>query len=503
MPENQVPQSVLQSNLSAIRSIADAVRGTFGPQGMDVMLIDQYGDFTITNDGVKVLSLIETSHPAAKLVIEAAKTQEELVGDGTTTVTLLVDALLSEATQQIEKGVPIPKLIDGIKQALGVALTELNRQTKPLEGLDDPRLGALASIAGRREDELVVLVMEAAKSIGLEKLRANEFKFAHKILAKSKAQNQLLRGIVVNKRPLNPTMPRELEQVKVLVIDDELAPQELPKEAIGTSEGFQEFQLSQQEFLGGLRKLAELDIKLVLVNGSIHPYAEEIFVQEGILAFQRVISSEIHQASSYSQAKPASRRILNLPKDEIVHHLGSLSKAIYRTDLELLSLEGETQSTLVIGAATEEAALEKERIASDIASAIQAALRGGVVSGGGALELGLIPSLEKLKLELNDSQSLTSFGIDCLIESLKKPLTQISSNLGFNALEKLSQVIAAQSAQGDLSLGIDADTGTIASMDKLGIYDAALVKSQALKTACEVAIQILKVNLVIRSRQID
>jgi chaperonin GroEL (HSP60 family) len=312
MSDQLIPQSVLLNNLSTIKSIADAVRGTFGPKGLDVMMIDQYGDFTITNDGVQILSLIETSHPAAKILIDAAKTQEEQVGDGTTTVTLLTEALLSEAVKQVEKGVPIPKLIEGIKVALKKTEEDLKEISIPIQDLNDSKLASVALISGRGEKELVDLILQAAKTIGCEKLKNPNFKFAKTIISKSQTESQLIKGIILNKSRLNSSMPFELKAAKVLVIDDALAPEDLPQEAIGTEKGFAQFQQIQANFLQGIKKIIDLGVKLVLVDSNIHPYAEELFVEAGIIAVQRIASSEIQRAIQYTGAKPISRRGLNL-----------------------------------------------------------------------------------------------------------------------------------------------------------------------------------------------
>lgn len=502
----QIPQSVIHNNLSTVKSIADAVRGTFGPRGLDVMMIDQFGDYTITNDGVKILSLIKTSHPAARILIDAAKTQEEQVGDGTTTVTILVEAILSEAVKQVEKGVPIAKIIEGLRLALGFALKTLDLLARPVNDLDDPLLRSVALIAGRGEEEIVKLVLEAAYEFGMDKLKDEGFKFSKTILSKALVDSVLVKGVVVNKKRMNSVMPSFVENPKVLIVDDAVAPEEIPQEAIGTEQGFSQFKQYQQTFLGGIKRLSDIGVKVVLAESAIHPYAEEIFVQAGIMAFQRVRKSELHRVAQFVGARITSRRSLNLSTNELEKYLGQVEKVTENEKLGMLTFEssqGGQAGTLVIGAPTESIAEERERIATDIASAIQAALRGGIVPGGGSCELALSQSLESIKAEQDHSYSLVSYGIDCLVEALKKPLTEICNNLGWNPLEKVSQVSAAQVSLKNPDLGINADNGETCSMIEMGIVDPTLVKAAALKTAVDVAIQILKVNVVIRSKQIS
>lgn len=504
MPESQIPQSVLESNLNIVKSIADAVKGTFGPHGLDVMLIDQYGDYTITNDGVKILSLIETNHPAAKMIIEAAKTQESLVGDGTTTVTILTEAILSEAVKQIEKGIPITKLIEGLRLGLDKALQILDTNTIKINDLQDPKLKQMALVSGRGETDLVDLVLKAAHEIGLEKLKDKNFKFSNMILAKPQASSQLIKGIIINKNKINGAMPSQIIKAKILIIDDDLMPEDVPKEAIATEQGFSQFQASQQNFLKGLQKLIDLNIKLVLIDGNLHPYAEEIFMQAQIMVLQRVRTSELYRAAEFAKAQIASRRTLNLSLDELQKYFGYVELVSEDKKQNFIALEGgaNAMSTLIIGASTEAVSAEKERIATDIASSIQAALCSGFVLGGGIAELSLVKPLEEFKTEQNQSISLAYYGIDCLIEAFKRPLTQICLNSGFNPLEKVVQVLAAQNAHNNSNLGLNFNTGEIICLLEAGIIDPALVKTAALKTACEVVIQILKVGIIIKSRQI-
>ena len=506
MSDNQgLKQSVLLNNLNIIKSIAEAVKGTFGSQGLDVMLVDEFSNYTITNDGVKILSLIETNHPAAKILIEAAKFQEEQVGDGTTTVTILVEALLSEAVKQVEKGVPIPKLIEGLRLGLNYAKSKLTELASPIENLKDHKLRSACLIAGRGETELIDLLLKAAETIGLEKLKAKDFKFAKTIIAKNQTESQIIEGIILNKNRVNSAMPASLEKVKVFIIDDSLIPEDFPEEAISTEQGFAHFKQLQGNFLAGIKQLIDLKVNLVLIGGNLHPYAEELFTQNNIMAVQRVRKSELYRAVQFTGANLATRRTLNLAEAELEKFCGFIESAREDQNLDLIRLEGcllpERQAnTIIIGAAIEAFLAEKERIASDIASSLQACLDKGVVAGGGATELALSYFLNNLKKDLSQNSSFVHYGIDCWIEALKAPLSQISQNLGLNPLEKLAQVLSAQANTQSFSLGINAENGELACMQELGVFDPLSVKLLALNTACEVTIQLLKVNIIIKSK---
>ncbi len=498
-------QSVLLNNLNIVKSIAEAVKGTFGSQGLDVMLVDEFGNYTITNDGVKILSLIETNHPAAKILIEAAKSQEEQIGDGTTTVTILVEALLSEAVKQVEKGVPIPKLIEGLKLGLNQAKSKLYELTDRIDNLQDHKLRAACLIAGRGETELVDLLLKAAEMSGSEKLKEKDFKFAKTIIAKNQTKSQIIEGIILNKNRVNSAMPASLNQVKVFIIDDAVIPEDFPQEAISTEQGFAHFKQLQVNFLAGIKQLIDLKVNLVLIGGNLHPYAEELFTQANIMAVQRVRKTELYRAIQFTGAKLASRRTLNLTAIELEKFCGFIDSVTEDQNLDLIRLEGclaaERQAnTIIIGATMEALLEEKERIASDIASSLQACLKEGVVAGGGATELALSYFLSNLKKDSNQNSSFVHYGIDCWIEALKAPFSQISQNLGLNPLEKLAQVLMAQANTKSFSLGINAENGKLACMKELGVFDPLSVKLLALTAACEVTIQLLKVNIIIKSK---
>jgi len=160
--------------------------------------------------------------------------------------------------------------------------------------------------------------------------------------------------------------------------------------------------------------------------------------------------------------------------------------------------EGKPYATVLVGAATAEVLGERERIARDAASAVQAALKGGVVPGGGAAELAVARDLEGVKAEL---PGMAAYGVECVIEALKRPFIQIVTNAGFNALEKLGDVVAAQLEQKTDCLGIDCDTGFVCNLWEAGIIDPAPVKLHALRAAGELAEAILRIDTIIRKKE--
>ncbi|MCR4441336.1 MAG: TCP-1/cpn60 chaperonin family protein [Peptococcaceae bacterium] len=494
--------AALMTNASAIRAVSQAVEGTIGPKGLDTMLVDQYGDVVITNDGVTILDLMEVSHPAARMLIKTAKAQQEEIGDGTTTAAIMAGALISEGVDRVLKGVPVVKVIEGIRAGIKKALAVLDEKTVKIQELEVPVLKDVALVAGRGYEDIASLVVQAASLIGKEKLLDPAFKLSEMVRAVPGAENQVITGVILDKEPLNVEMPKRLELARVLVIDDALEPEELDDEALGTEAGVKRYLQLQEEFRQNVKKLATLGVNLVLVDRGVHDIAEEILTDAGVLVLQRVANKELRQAAEHCGAKLLKRTALKKEGEELAKCLGEAREAYFDEKLKhvrLLGGKGKNQATILVGASTEEVVGERERIAKDAASAVQAAVRGGVLAGGGAVELAVAREVEEARKE---TRGMAAFGVECVIAALKKPFSQIVLNAGFNPLEKLGDVMTAQLESGKDSLGVDPESGEIRDMMEMGVYDPALVKKYALKAAGEVAEAILRIDTIIKKKPV-
>ncbi|AVX20003.1 MAG: TCP-1/cpn60 chaperonin family protein [Bacillota bacterium] len=493
--------AALMTNANAIRAIAAAVEGTLGPKGLDTMLVDKFGDVVITNDGVTILTLMEANHPAARLLINVAKAQQAEIGDGTTTATVMAGALVAEGVNQVVRGVPVTRVIEGIRIGVRGALEFIEQQARPVRSLKDPLLYRIAYIAGRENEDIARLVVDAARLVGIKKLKEPGFKLADTIVAEEGADNQVFSGVIINKEPMNDEMPRDLRDAKVLIIDDALEPEELEDEALATEAGFNRYMELQQEFKDNVRKIVDLGVGLVIVDRGVEAWAEETLTDAGVMVLQRVSNKELRKAAEHTGARPIKRTGLKRSPEELVRYLGQAKWVLADERLEhvrILGGAGKPMATVLVGAATEEVVGERERIAKDAASSVQAAVCGGVVAGGGSLELAAARQVEKLR---ENTRGMAAYGIDCVVAALKRPLAQIVENAGFNSLEKLGDVVAAQAEKGNNALAIDCDSGQVVDMWELGVVDPALVKLHALRAAGEVAEAILRIDTIIRKKE--
>ncbi|MCD5407406.1 MAG: TCP-1/cpn60 chaperonin family protein [Desulfotomaculum sp.] len=501
-PASEVNEKMaaLITNANAVRAIASAVEGTLGPKGLDTMLVDRFGEVVITNDGVTILTMMEASHPAAKLVINIAKAQQEEIGDGTTTATIMAGTLVDTGVNQVAKGVPVAWVIAGLKMGLARARQVIATQARLIANLDDVAIKQVAVVAGREHQDIADLVVQAAILIGEKKLKDPNFKLSDTVLAEEGAENQVFDGVIITKERLNKQMPLNLEKAKVLVIDDALEPEEMEEEALGTESGFTRYLELQNEFRNNLQKIIDLGVHLVLVDRGVDDIAEEMLTDAGIIVLQRVANKELEKVVEHCGVRMIKRTGLKKNKSDLEKYIGSAQKIISKEKLAqvwIIGGSGKAMASVLVGAATTEVVGERQRIAKDAAAAVQAAVRGGVVAGGGSLELAVVREVEKLR---EGTRSMASFGVDCVIEALKRPLAQIVTNAGFNPLEKISDVLVAQAETSQTALGVNCDTGEVVNMFELGIVDPTLVKTHALKAAGEIAEAILRIDTIIKMR---
>ncbi|SMB90879.1 Chaperonin GroEL (HSP60 family) [Desulfonispora thiosulfatigenes DSM 11270] len=493
--------TALETNIEAIRAVASAVKGTIGPKGLDTMLVDQMGDIVITNDGVTILNLMEVNHPAARMLINIARVQQEEIGDGTTTATLMAGEMLSEGLKQVTQGVPIARVIEGLRIGLAQAIEEFEARTQEIDQDNYSLLTKIALVAGREYEDIANLVVKSAQIMGSEKLLEPSFKLSDSIKAIEGANNEVFVGTLINKERMNKQSPKEVLNAKILIIDDALEPEAIDDAALATEKGFTRFMELREEFKQSIEKIVESGANVVLVDRGVNDLAEEILIDNGIMVVERVANKELQKISKHTKAKMIKRTGLNKQVEAIKNYIGSAEKVYEDEKLEnirILNGIGEPIATVIVSASTSEVVGERERIAKDAASSVQATFKKGFVPGGGSIDLYIARKLESLQ---KDIKGMTSFGVKCVASALEKPFMQIATNAGYNPLEKIGNVTQAQVEQNNFALGIDCDTGDVKDMLVEGIIDPTLVKIHALKAAGEVAEAILRIDTIIRKKQ--
>jgi len=491
----------LVNNTTAARVISQAVEGTIGPKGLDTMMVDSYGNVVVTNDGVTILSLMEINHPAARMIINAAKAQQEEVGDGTTTATIMASAIISEGLNQVLKGVPVTRVLEGIRIGTTHGVEEIKRCSRQVSGWEDPLLLDVATIAGRGDPELARLVIAAGSLIGPNKIREAGFRFEDSVIAQEGAVSEVISGVIINKQPVNQDMPSRVKNARILILYDALKPEDLGEGALYTESGFQKHMELKEAYYQNLLKMKDMGINLVLVDRSIDDLAEEVLTDAGVMVVQQVSYRELQRACEHTGARMIKRNALHREPAQLERYLGWAELAEYNEVLENIRITGgggQRIATILVGAATSEVVEERERMAKDAAAAVQAAFKDGVVPGGGAIEVWVASSMQNLARKV---KGMTSYGVQCVKESLEKPFACIMNNAGLNPLEKLVELTSLQHENQSCEWVVDCDTGQVVETGKTGIWDPALVKIKALQAASEVAMAVLRINTVIKKRE--
>lgn len=495
--------AALLSNVNAIRAAAAAVEGTIGPKGLDTMLVDRYGDTVVTNDGITILTRMEASHPAARMLVNVARAQEDEVGDGTTTATILAGALLGAAVEQVVRGVPVARIIEGIRLGINHAVRAIEEQALAVAGLDDPALRQVALVAGRGHTDIADLVLAAAARWERERFADPAFRLADSIFAEARAANEVFAGVMIQRSRVDREAPRSVAPARLLVLDDALEPAEMDREALATEAGFRRYMELLADFRADVQKLADLGVNLVIADRSVSDDALEILTDAGVMLLHRVSLPEWRRAAEHTGARVIRRAALRRPPEELARFIGTAERAYEDERLghvRILGGSGQPMATVLVGATTHEVAAERERIAKDAAAGLQVAITSGVVPGGGATELHAARMVEQFRTTV---KGMTAYGVQCVAEALRRPLWQIVANAGFNPLEKVGDVALAQAESGIASLAVDCDTGEIADMATIGVVDPAGVKIHALRAAAEIAEAILRINTIIRMQEAE
>ncbi|WP_205672131.1 TCP-1/cpn60 chaperonin family protein [Ammoniphilus sp. YIM 78166] len=492
--------STLMNNVNAVRAVSSAVEGTLGPKGLDTMLVDENGDVIITNDGVTILEKMEVKHPAARMLIHIATAQQEKVGDGTTTATILASALIQEGAAQVQRGVPVAQVIAGIRKGVQFSLTRLQELASPIHDLEDSYLKRVAYIAAREYEDISDLVMRGCKLAGYDQLVAENWRLSDLVHPYPGEENEVFEGVLLSRMPISKQMPSTLTAPLILILEDGLAPEEIDEEALGTETGFQRFLDYKETFKYNLQKIAEAGVTLIVCQRTCDPFAEEFCADKGITVLHRVSKEELNRLAGHVGAKSIKRTGLNKSISELIDVLGraAFMHADDRTNrVRIEKGQGKPTATILVGASTAEVVGERGRIAKDAASSVQAAVRGGIVAGGGCIELAVSRELEQWRANL---QGLEGYGVEAVVAALQKPIHQMIVNAGFNPLEKVEEVRSAQIAATTPSMGLDFSTGSVQDLFEKGIVDPVLVKYYALKAAGEVAESILRIHTVIRMK---
>jgi len=491
-------------NISAGKAVAESVRTTLGPKGMDKMLVDSQGSVVVTNDGVTILKEMDIEHPAANMIVEVAETQENEVGDGTTSAVIVAGELLDEAEDLLEQDIHATTLAQGYRRAAEQAKEILSEIAIDIDADDTEHLEQIAATAmtgkgaENAKDALSGLVVQAAQAVADDGVVDTDNIKVEKVTGGSIDNSELVEGVIVDKERVNENMPFGVEDAKIALIDGALEVQETEIDTevnVTDPDQLQEFLDQEEEQLKEMvDAIAASGANVVFVDGGIDDMAQHYLAQEGILAVRRVKDSDLSRLARSTGATPVSSA--KEIEAEDLGEAGSVAQKDIGGD-ERIFVEDVADAksvTLILRGGTEHVVDEVERAIEDSLGVVRVTLEDGqVLPGGGAPETELALELRDYADSVGGREQLA---VEAFANALEVGPRTLAENAGLDPIDSLVD-LRAQHADGDTSAGLDAYTGEVIDMQEEGVVEPLRVKTQAIESATEAAVMILRIDDVI------
>jgi thermosome len=499
-----------KNNITAAKLVAEIVKTSLGPRGMDKMLVDSLGDVTITNDGATILKEIDVQHPAAKMMVEVAKSVDNEVGDGTTSSVVFAGALLENAEDLINKDVHPSVIVDGYNAAAEQALKLLEKIAIDVDVSDKDTLIKVArttmdsKLVSEDSPWLGQIVVEAAKQVAEKtddglKVDLDDIKVEKKA-GGSMRDTKLIKGIVLDKEVVHAGMPKRVEKAKIALINSALEIEKTEMSAeirISDPQQMQMFLEEENRMLKSMvDKIVSANANVLLCQKGIDDIAQHYLAKAGILAVRRVKESDMTKMSRATGA-----RIVNNLDDLTSKDLGSADLVEERkveTD-KWVFIEGckhPKSVTILIRGGSQRVVDEADRSVHDALMVTKDVIeKPAIVAGGGAPEAYAASKLREWASTLSGREQLAA---EKFAEALEVIPLALAENAGMDPIDTLTELRAKQS-KGAKWTGIDARNNKISDMSKLDVVEPLAVKEQIIKSATEAASMILRIDDVIAS----
>ncbi|MFA4878035.1 MAG: thermosome subunit alpha [Methanoregula sp.] len=498
-------QEAQNNNIAAAKAVAAAVRSTLGPRGMDKMLIDGIGEITITNDGVTILKEMDIEHPAAKMIVEVAKTQDAEVGDGTTTSVIIAGELLKNAEGLLAQSVHPTVIAEGYRMAAARALVILDGIAITIKPTDTAMLKKIAGTAltGKNaeafKDKLCDIIVRAVTSVVDPDGKAD---LAHinveKKVGSSVDDSELIEGMVIDKERAHPSMPESVKNAKILLLNTALEFKKTDTNAkinMSTPEQVQAF-LDEEEHMVHVMvdKVVKSGATVLFCQKGIDDVAQHYLTKAGILAIRRVKKSDCENL-----ARATGATIVNTIDSITAKDLGTAGlveeRKVSGGEMIFISkCKNPKAVSIIVRGGTEHVVDELERAIHDALMVVSVVVEGKkIVAGGGAPETELSLRLREYAASVGGRVQLAIEAFAAAMEVIPRTLAE---NAGLNAIDLLVDMRAAHEA-GKKTFGVDADAKKPTDMLKLGVVEPLRVKTQAISSAAEAAVMILRIDDII------
>jgi archaeal chaperonin len=513
--ERERGKGATANNIAAARAVADAVRSTLGPRGMDKMLVDSMGDITITNDGVTILKEVDVEHPAAKMLVEVAKTQDQQCGDGTTTAVVLAGELLKRSEYLLEQNVHPTVITKGFQVAVQEARRLLDSEIGTTVKTDDDAVlrdcatTAMGSkgVVGSRET-LSDIVVKAVKRIAEQRggktvVDVDQIK-VEKRHGGTVADTELIEGIVLDKERGHPRMPGEITGAKIALLNSALEIKKTEIESKINIKSPSQIQSFLDEEDKSFRRMVEAvkasGANVVVCQKGIDDVVLHYLAKEGIYAVKQVKESDLQKL-----ARATGGKIVTGIKELSSSDLGTAAKVEERKvgedDMTFVTGCSNPRSvSILVRGGTEHVTQEVERSLHDALKVVGSVLEDGVVCpGGGATEVDLSVRLRKWAGTVGGREQLA---VEAFAQALEAVPWALAENGGYDSINTLIELRSAHDgAKANRNVGVNLADGKAADMWKLRVIEPLRVKRQALTSAVEVASMVLRIDDIIASKK--
>ncbi|MGV9103402.1 MAG: thermosome subunit alpha [Promethearchaeia archaeon] len=503
-----------RNNIMAAKVIAESVRSALGPKGMDKMLVDGFGDITVSNDGATILKEMDVSHPAAKMVIEVARTVDDEVGDGTTTAAVLTGELLKQAEDLLDQKIHPTTIISGYRKASQHTIDMIEEFADEIDPEDENYRDILIDVAktamsskfvSTSKEALAEIVVDAVLAISKDKEAGEDISI--KDIPRQKQEglqvdrSELINGLVLDKEIVHAGMPKRVEKAKIALLE---APLEVSKTEFDTKisisdpTSMQSFLDEEQNMLKSMvNKIVESGANVVICQKGIDDLAQHFLAKNGILAVRRIKKSDIERLHKATGATIVSQ-INNLTKED----LGEADLVEQRkiADDKMLFVEGTPKTsavTIMVRGGTDHIVDEVDRALNDALYVVRdVIMEPKVTYGGGALASEIAQSLRK---EASKFEGREQYAVNAFADALEIVPTTLSENAGLDPIDMLVDLRSAHS-EGKKHYGVNITTGKIDDMKKARVIESAAVNRQIVMSAAEAAQMLLKIDDVISSK---
>jgi thermosome len=500
-----------KNNIQAARIISEVLRSTLGPRGMDKMLIDSLGDITITNDGAAILDEVEVEHPAAKMITEVAKTQDDMVGDGTTTAVVLSGELLKRAEELLDQNIHPLIVVSGYRKAALKAIDDLKKigtqvDINDRETLRKVALTSMGSKAvGAAKETLADIAIDAVKQIAEKRgdkwiADIDNIQITKKE-GKSLFDSQLVQGIIIDKEVVHAGMPKTVTKAKIALLD---CPLEVEKTEFSAEIRIKD-PTQMQAFLDQETRMIQDMVKKIVSSGAtvlfcqkgLDDMAQHFLAKKGVLSARRVKQSDMEKLAKATGGKIISN--IDDLKSSDLGKAGLVEERKVGDDKMIFTEKCKTPHSvaILIRAGLERMLDEAERAMNDALSVVSDVIEENkIVPGGGAIEAEMAKGIREYATKIGGREQLA---IEAFAESLEIIPKTLAENAGLDSIDILVSLRAAHEKKKGYTMGVNVFTGKIVNMESSGVIEPLAVKEQAIKSATEASSMILRIDDVIAS----